>query len=233
MTDPVIRSLGDRALLIEFGEGIDPAVNAAALALAARIRAAAIPVIVDIVPAYASVAVHYYPGACGRGAVRADAWLRERLAPLFENLDAHDGAGGREHTVPVCYGGEHGPDLAAMATHLRIDEREIIARHCAPSYRVAMIGFRPGFPYLLGLDPALSMPRLATPRTQVPAGSVGIGGAQTGIYPDVAPGGWQLIGRTPLRLFDPASATPARFGPGDNLRFVAIDAAEYAALESR
>lgn len=233
MTDPVIRSLGDRALLIEFGERIDPAVNAAALALAARIRAAAIPAIVDIVPAYASVAVHYDPGACGRGAVQADAWLRERLAPLLEDLDACSAAGGREHTVPVCYGGEHGPDLAAMATHLRIDEREIIARHCAPSYRVAMIGFRPGFPYLLGLDPALSMPRLATPRTQVPAGSVGIGGAQTGIYPDVAPGGWQLIGRTPLRLFDPASATPGCFGPGDNLRFVAIDAAEYAALESR
>jgi KipI family sensor histidine kinase inhibitor len=230
---PTIRWLGDCTLLIEFGERIDPAVNAAALALAARIRAAAIPAIVDIVPAYASVAVHYDPLACGDRKLAADTGLRERLAPLIENLDAHDGAGGREHSVPVCYGGEHGPDLAAMARHLRLDEREIIARHCAPSYRVAMIGFRPGFPYLLGLDPALSMPRLATPRARVPAGSVGIGGVQTGIYPDAAPGGWQLIGRTPLRLFDPASATPARFGPGDKLRFVAIDAADYAALEAR
>jgi KipI family sensor histidine kinase inhibitor len=94
-----------------------------------------------------------------------------------------------------------------------------------------MLGFRPGFPYLLGLDPALAMPRRATPRARVPAGSVGIGGAQTGIYPDAAPGGWQLIGRTPLRLFDPARQPPARFAPGDRVRFVAIDAAQFAALE--
>lgn len=231
MTDPAIRSLGDHALLIEFGERMDPAVNTAVLALAARIRAAAIPAIVDIVPAYASVAVHYDPLACGREAGEAEAWLRRQLAPLLKSLDARGAANGREHTVPVCYGGEHGPDLAAMATHLRIDEREIIARHCAPSYRVAMIGFRPGFPYLLGLDATLAMPRLATPRTRVPAGSVGIGGAQTGIYPDVAPGGWQLIGRTPLRLFDPLAQPPAHFAPGDSVRFVAIDADAVAAVK--
>ncbi len=232
MTDPAIRSLGDRALLIEFGERIDPAVNAAALALAARIRAAAIPAIVDIVPANASVAVHYDPSACDREAPRAEAWLRERLAPLLESLDVRGAASGREHNVPVCYGGEHGPDLAAMATHLGLATDEIIARHCAPCYRVAMIGFRPGFPYLLGLDPVLAMPRLATPRTRVPAGSVGIGGAQTGIYPDAAPGGWRLIGRTPLRLFDPCADPPARFAPGDLVRFVAIDADRFAALEA-
>lgn len=230
MTDPAFRSLGDRTLLIEFGERIDPAVNAAALALAGRIRAAAIAAIVDIVPAYASVAMHYDPLACGRGDSEAEAWLRQRLAPLLDTSDAGD-ASGRAHTVPVCYGGVHGPDLAAMAAHLGLDESEIVARHCAPTYRVAMIGFRPGFPYLLGLDPALAMPRLATPRTRVPAGSVGIGGAQTGIYPDAAPGGWQLIGRTPLGLFDPAGDPPARFAPGDHVRFVAIDAAGFAALE--
>jgi KipI family sensor histidine kinase inhibitor len=225
-----IRWLGDCTLRIEFGERIDPGVNAAALALAARIRAAAIPTIVDIVPAYASVTVHYDPLACGDPKRAPDTWLHARLASLIAAADTTD-VGGREHTVPVCYGGEHGPDLADMARYLRLDESEIIARHSAPSYRVAMLGFRPGFPYLLGLDPALAMPRRATPRARVPAGSVGIGGAQTGIYPDAAPGGWHLIGRTPLRLFDPARQPPARFAPGDRVRFVAIDAAQFAALE--
>src|SRR5690606_16896708 len=116
---------------------------------------------------------------------------------------------GRRIEVPVCSGGEYGPDLAGVAAHAGLSESAAIARHSAPDYVVAMIGFLPGFPYLLGLDPALSIPRLATPRPEVPAGAVGIGGAQTGIYPQPSPGGWRLVGRTPLALFDALRAEPS------------------------
>ena len=133
--------------------------------------------------------------------------------------------------VPVCYGGEFGPDLDDLARYARLSVDEVIARHCAPDYRVAMLGFAPGFPYLLGLDPALHAPRRATPRVRVPAGSVAIGGAQTGIYPSELPGGWLLIGRTPLTLFDPAREAPALLAPGQRLRFRAISADEISAGE--
>ena len=130
--------------------------------------------------------------------------------------------------IPVCYGGEFGPDLDAVATHCGLEPAEVSARHAAGDYRVAMLGFMPGFAYLLGLDESLHMPRRASPRTRVPAGSVAIGGAQTGIYPRELPGGWQLIGRTPLTLFDPSQAEPALLRPGQRVRFRAIDAAAFA-----
>jgi KipI family sensor histidine kinase inhibitor len=128
---------------------------------------------------------------------------------------------GRSVEIPVRYGSEHGPDLAALAAHAGLGEDDVIARHCAGEYRVAMLGFSPGFPYLLGLDPLLAMPRLDTPRTRVAAGSVGIGGAQTGIYPQAGPGGWRIIGRTALALFDPLHDPPTLLAPGDRVRFIA------------
>jgi KipI family sensor histidine kinase inhibitor len=130
--------------------------------------------------------------------------------------------------IPVCYGGDFGPDLDALASHAKLTAADVIARHTAATYTVAMLGFAPGFPYLFGLDPALEMPRRASPRTRVPAGSVAIGGAQTGIYPSELPGGWQLIGRTPLALFDAQRDPPSLLMPGDRVRFVAIDAAALA-----
>lgn len=135
--------------------------------------------------------------------------------------------------IPVCYGGEYGPDLDALAEHARLSRDEVIGRHVAAGYTVAMLGFAPGFPYLLGLDPALHVPRRADPRTRVPAGSVAIGGAQTGIYPRELPGGWNLIGRTPLVLFDPDRDPPCLLAPGDRVRFCAISAEEFAALAER
>jgi len=132
--------------------------------------------------------------------------------------------------IPVLYGGEHGPDLESSAAELGLSPQALIERHAAGDYTVAMIGFAPGFPYLSGLDPALALPRLATPRTSVAAGSVAIGGAQTGIYPRESPGGWRLLGRTPWVLFDPRHEPPARLQPGDRVRFVAIDADEFARL---
>ena len=138
----------------------------------------------------------------------------------------------REQVIPVCYGGEYGPDLAEVAEHAGIDIRCVIARHTEAQYRVAMLGFAPGFPYLLGLDPALAMPRRRDPRQRVPAGSVAIGGEQTGIYPQQLPGGWQLIGRTPRRLFDIRADPPSLLAAGDRVRFEAIDEERFRQLDA-
>ena len=147
--------------------------------------------------------------------------------------DIDDALAEASHTleIPVRYGGAFGEDLDAAAAELGIAADTVIARHGAALYTVAMVGFAPGFPYLSGLDPSLALPRLATPRTRVPAGSVAIGGAQTGIYPRESPGGWRLLGRTPLRLFDPQRASPSLLAPGDRVRFVAIDDDAFARLE--
>ena len=133
----------------------------------------------------------------------------------------------------MCYGGEYGPDLEAVAVHAGLSPDAVVARHAAGDYSVAMLGFAPGFPYLLGLDPALHAPRRTDPRTRVPAGSVAIGGAQTGIYPRELPGGWNLIGRTPLPLFDPRREPPALLAAGDRVRFRAIDVDGFARLAGR
>lgn len=225
MAAPTISPLGDDALLLRWGDGIDAAMNARVHAFAARLRAAAPAWLVDVVPAYASAAV-FFDGACD--AVQIAQTLRSLASAPGETAQATPP---RLVELPVCYGGEHGPDLADVASHCGRSPDEVIARHTAVDYTVAMLGFSPGFPYLLGLDPALATPRLATPRTRVPAGSVGIGGAQTGVYPDAGPGGWQLIGRTPRRLFDATRAAPSMLLPGDRLRFVAIGARRFDVLE--
>ena len=233
-----LEPLGDSALLIRLGERIDAATNRSALALAEVLRAAAIPGIRAIAPAYASVCVHYDIAAFASTAVAAPPhWLAaERVGEIAAKFLA-DGDGSRTEAgegllleIPVCYGGEFGPDLGDVAAHAGIDERAVIDAHASGDYRVAMLGFMPGFPYLLGLAESLHTPRRASPRTRVPAGSVAIGGAQTGIYPRELPGGWQLIGRTPLVLFDPARAQPALLQPGQGVRFRAIGAGEFAAL---
>jgi biotin-dependent carboxylase-like uncharacterized protein len=132
--------------------------------------------------------------------------------------------------VPTCYGGDYGPDLGYIARHSGLSQREVIHLHSSALYPVYMLGFSPGFAYLGGLEPAIATPRLVSPRTQVPAGSVGIAGTQTGIYPIATPGGWQIIGRTPLRLFDPGRETPALLRPGDRVRFVPVEAEQFEIL---
>jgi len=239
MNDIGIEWLGDRALLLRVGDGIDAESNARVHALAKSLRAAELPGVLDLVPAYASITVHYDPRAWGDAG--SDMPPSERLAARLSALarhvsnsatsDATDSARGIVET-PVCYGGEHGPDLADVARLARVSEEEVIARHGSGDYLVAMLGFAPGFPYLLGLDSMLHTPRRANPRTRVPAGSVAIGGAQTGIYPRELPGGWQIIGRTPLILFDAARNPPALLAPGQHVRFRAIDAGEFANLQA-
>jgi KipI family sensor histidine kinase inhibitor len=223
MNAPRIEPLGDCAALIHCGEIIDTTINAQALAIARALEDARLPGIVDIAPAYASVCVRYEPAAWTSADPAQSPFDRvaESLRTLVDNAasDAATDAGSIE--IPVTYGGQCGPDLADVAAHAGLTAEEVVARHSAAQYRVAMLGFSPGFPYLLGLDPALHMPRRATPRTRVPTGSVAIGGAQTGVYPRETPGGWHLIGRTPLSLFDPAQDPPALLKPGMRVKFVA------------
>ena len=207
---PVIEFLGERALLLRMGERIDSEINARATALAAALRAARLPGVLDVAPAYASVCVRYAPLARER--------LVAAIAAFVQSARSNPAAAPAHVEIPVCYGGAFGPDL------------DDVARHTAAEYRVAMLGFAPGFPYLLGLDAALHTPRRASPRTRVPAGSVAIGGAQTGIYPSELPGGWNLIGRMPLQLFDAERDPPALLAPGTRVRFRAIDPGEFAVL---
>lgn len=218
-------ALADDAWLIHVGTSANAPTNARVHALAARIRTASPSWLRDLVPAYASLGVFFDIDAIDAEAVHD--WL---YAHCRDGLDAVATPRSRLVEIPVCYGLSHGEDLDAAANALGIAPAELIARHSAGLYTVAMIGFAPGFPYLLGLDPALALPRLATPRTRVPPGSVAIGGAQTGIYPRASPGGWRLLGRTPLLLFDAQRDPPSLLSPGDRVRFFAIDADAFAQL---
>jgi KipI family sensor histidine kinase inhibitor len=224
-----IEALADDAWLLQLGTAIEDATNARVHALAARIRAAAPAWLRDLVPAYCSLGVFFDAAAADPDDVRA--WLLRAAARPSDG--AGEAASARTHEIPVAYGGDFGPDLADAAGALGLSADGLAERHAAGTYRVAMIGFAPGFPYLAGLDPALALPRLATPRAHVPAGSVAIGGAQTGIYPADSPGGWRLLGRTPLALFDPGRTPPALLAPGDHVRFRRIDADEFARLSGR
>ena len=225
--EPRVESLADDAWLVVLGTGIDPAANRRVHGLAARLREAAPPWLVDLVPAYSSLAVFFDPGSVDGTQVRR--WLLARAG----GAEAAPAARARTVEVPAAYGGDFGPDLAPAAATLGLDPDALAAAHCSGTYTVAMVGFAPGFPYLSGLDPALALARHRTPRTRVAAGSIGIGGAQTGMYPREGPGGWQLLGRTPLRLFEAAAEPPALLQPGDRVRFRRIDAAEFARLEAR
>ncbi|MCX8100519.1 MAG: 5-oxoprolinase subunit PxpB [Geminicoccaceae bacterium] len=223
---PRIVPVGDGAILIELGETIDPAINALVLALDARIRAMALEGVVELVPTYRSLLVHYDPERVDGRALLA------RLSSL--DLD-HPGSPpeGRLWTVPVAYGGAFGIDLEAVAARHGLTAEEVVRLHSAPTYRVYMVGFVPGFTYLGGLDPRLHTPRLDDPRPRTPAGSVSIGGIQAGIASLEIPSGWHLLGRTPVRTFDPERTPPLLLEPGDRVRFVPIDPATFAELDRR
>jgi KipI family sensor histidine kinase inhibitor len=226
VSTPTFEPLGDQALLLRWGEVANVEVNRRVHALAAKLRAARPPWLVDCVPAYASLAV-FFDAASVRGN-DPTAVVRDWLSTLVDGSDTQaDAAPSRLVEIPVVYGGEHGPDLDDVAAASGLTAAQVIERHAQVEYLVAMLGFSPGFPYLLGLDPQLAVPRLATPRTRVPAGSVGIGGTQTGVYPNEGPGGWRLVGRTPQLLFDARRDPPALLLPGDRVRFVPVDAVAF------
>jgi len=225
-----VEPLGETVLLLRFGRDIDAALNARVHAAAALLLATDLPGVRDFVPAYATLALYYEPAVWEAGGAPPWRQLADAVRAVFAAPPLPAGTTPARIEIPVCYGGDAGPDLARVAAHCGLAADEVVARHCAGTYRVAMIGFAPGFPYLIGLDPALAVPRRDAPRLRVPAGSVAIGGAQAGIYPSELPGGWQLVGRTPLRLFDASRDPPALLAPGDEVRFVAIDAQRFAAL---
>ena len=212
--------VGDASVVVEFEQKMDPAVNARALAVAAAIRAARHPGVLDVVEGYCSVTVAFDP-------------LRTAVEPLISNLEVEAvraplaGTAGDTVTLPVCYGGRHGPDLAALAAHAKCTEAEVVALHAGAMYRVYMLGFLPGFAYMGSVDPRIAVPRRSRPRLRVPAGAVGIAGFQTGVYPLEAPGGWNLIGRCATRTFDLESRRPFLLQPGCTVRFEAITDEEY------
>lgn len=230
-SEVAIEPLGDCALLLRFGEGLDAVANERVHAALHTLHAAGLPGVVDLVPAYATLALHYRPEVWTDSNGRVP-WrnIAAAVRVIFRTPPIPAPRDDAIIEIPVCYGGAFGADLEALAAHAKLDAETIVARHAAATYRVAMIGFAPGFPYLFGLDPALHMPRRPSPRTRVPAGSVAIGGAQTGIYPTELPGGWQLIGRTPLVLFDAGREPPILLAAGDRVRFVAIDESRFHEL---
>lgn len=208
--------LGEHLLLVELGTTIDDEVNRRVLALAAWVRLQRWPGVLDVVPAFASLGLHLAPTADDRA---IESRLHERLGGA---QPAADDEPGKLVDIPVRYGGQDGPDLDEVAALCGLPRREVVERHAARTYRVFMLGFLPGFAYLGTLDPAIQVPRRTTPRTAVAPGSVGVAGAQTGVYPRVSPGGWQIIGRTDAPLFDPALDPPSRLAPGDRVRFVPL-----------
>jgi KipI family sensor histidine kinase inhibitor len=220
------RVCGDRALLAEYGDGIDLAVNRRVHAMAAALGRQPLAGIEAVIPAYRNLAVVYDP------LVVSFESLTAALTALEAELDESDLAQGRTVDIPVCYGGRFGPDLDFVAEHNRLSPQDVVQIHCAKPYHIYAVGFAPGFCYLGGLDPRLHTPRLPTPRTRVAAGSVGIAEAQTGVYPADSPGGWRLIGQTPLNLFNPLKADPFLYRAGDRIRFVPVSETDFHRLRA-
>jgi KipI family sensor histidine kinase inhibitor len=214
---PRIVPASDHALLVSFGGEISPANGERVRRLAAALEARPVAGVLNLHPAYSSLLVRFDPLEV-RGEEIASA-----LESVLRDLDRVPLREPRRVEIPVLYGGEHGPDLADVAAHCGLSEEEVVRAHSEGDYEVSFLGFTPGFPYLAGLDASLAVPRLPTPRKRVPAGSVAIGGSQTGVYPLASPGGWRLIGWTPLRLFDPAREPISLLAMGDRVRF--LDAA--------
>lgn len=214
---------GDCALVVEFGNEINEALNRKVQCLNEKVAAAHIKGIVETVPTFRSLMVTYDPSE-----ISFDK-LKKELAGISVEESAGQETSHHVVEIPVCYGGSYGEDLKDVAAHAGLTEEEVIKLHSSVDYNIYMLGFLPGFPYLGGLDPKLFTPRLDNPRTKIPEGSVGIGGEQTGIYPLESPGGWRLIGRTPLKLYDPDREQPFLYQAGDYIRFVPITAEEYEA----
>jgi inhibitor of KinA len=211
---PRIVPLGDSTLLVHFGDEIDLTINQRVHAFANLIANLAINGVIETVPAYATLLVHYDP------LIISFTQMKNHLRTQLSQMEEIESRKPRRVEVPVRYGGKFGPDLEFVALHCGLQVEDVIRIHSGRIYTIFMMGFTPGFPYMGKLDDVLITPRLETPRTRVRAGTVAIAGSQTGIYPIDSPGGWQLIGRTPLKLFDLTSEFPFLFSPGDEVKFI-------------
>ena len=224
-----IKPVGDRAVQVMFEQKINENVNGKVMALRAKLAPGAISgimadAICEMIPSFAALVIQYDP-------LKTDFdSMKGMLEQVLEESGGQEAHQGRLIEIPVCYGGKFGEDLAYVASHAELTEEEVIRIHSGREYRIYMLGFLPGFPYLGGMDERIFTPRLSSPRTAIPAGSVGIGGEQTGIYPMESPGGWQLIGRTPLRLFRPEENGRLPYEAGDRIRFIPIDEETFERL---
>ena len=218
------RIVGDRGLLMEYGDVIDPVVNQKVRSISIVAKQDMPPGVIEIIPAYRSIMIIYDPS------VTKPQKLQDAFISLEKRLTDIEIPPSKTIEIPVCYGGKFGPDIQVVAENNNISVSDVIRLHSKPEYIIYMIGFAPGFPFLGELPETLHTPRLKTPRTNVPQGSVGIANKQTGIYPAESPGGWQLIGRTPLKLFDQASSNPIIYQAGDRIRFISISEDEYQRL---
>lgn len=225
MSEISILTAGDSSLLIQFGNEISPEINQRIKATVQLMREQHIEGVLDVIPAFCSLLINYDPR------VISYSEITKRMRKLLKVEMKAEDEKKKVFEIPVCYGGKYGPDLAYIAEHAGMTEEEVIALHSSKDYLIYMLGFLPGFCYLGGLDERLHTPRLATPRIKIDAGSVGIGGSQTGIYPMDSPGGWQLMGMTPVKTYDPEREVPILVEAGDYIRFVPVDEEEYLRIK--
>jgi len=216
---------GDSSLLIEFGDEISPEINKKITATVQLMKAQQIEGVVDLIPAFCSLLINYDPR------IITYENLQKRMEHLVKLDVTAEQASKKVIEIPVCYGGEYGPDIENIAEHAGLTVEEVIKIHSSRDYLIYMLGFLPGFAYLGGLEECLHTPRLANPRIKINAGSVGIGGSQTGIYPLDSPGGWQLLGMTPVTVYDPLREVPILYEAGEYIRFVPVDEAEYKRIK--
>ena len=223
---PRIVSASDSAILVEVGDGISEDVNREVYRIRDAIEASDVSeYIVEMIPAYRTLLVEYVATEVSDADMRAE--LEQPINEISVDAGGTDiDSSGRTVEVPVVYGGEFGPDLSDVAAHAGLSEDQVIDIHSSATYRVYMVGFAPGFPYLGGMDARIACPRLTTPRVRIPAGSVGIAESQTGIYPNESAGGWRIIGRSPKKLFDVDMEPPSVLEPGAMVKFVQVDSAE-------
>ena len=224
---PTISPVGDRAISIDFGQVIDPTINRHIRQTIERIKEFQLEGIIELVPTYCALLVEYdamlysYSEICNIIELTLEEGMTDTTNELVTVVE-----------VPTVYGGEFGPDLSFVASHNHLSEAEVISIHSGTDYLVYMLGFIPGFTYLGGMDPRIATPRLSSPRTLIPAGSVGIAGEQTGTYPSDSPGGWQIIGRTPVTMYDMSKAQAALLKAGDYVRYVPIDESEFHRIKA-
>ena len=224
---PTISPVGDRAISIDFGQVIDPTINRHIRQTIERIKELQLEGIIELVPTYCALLVEYdamlysYSEICKIIEPTLEEGMTNTTNELVTVVE-----------VPTVYGGEFGPDLSFVASHNHLSEDEVISIHSGTDYLVYMLGFIPGFTYLGGMDPRIATPRLSSPRTLIPAGSVGIAGEQTGTYPSDSPGGWQIIGRTPVTMYDMSKAQAALLNAGDYVRYVPIDESEFHRIKA-
>ncbi len=229
-----LHPLGDRAILIEFGREIGEETYNSVRQINSILESEQPEWLIELVPAYTTLTIFYSPESVFR-AFQENRLPYEiitlELRILLDRLQASSKNEQRRVEIPICYGGDFGPDLGYVAEYNHLTEQDVIETHSSGDYLIYMLGFAPGFPYIGGMSKEISAPRRKSPRQNIPPGTVGIAGEQTGIYPIETPGGWQLIGRTPLKLFNPNDSTPTLLQAGDRIQFKPISYEEYLSLE--